>query len=415
MKFRSLLIALLGLVSAAGPARLIAQPVAPTVAGWYQTEEGRGILVSPAPDSGYRYLDFAHAEFGPLTLAREDSAAAEGARLVTDDEGLVQVLEFIDGRSWSRLSDAPYDLREVSFSGADGVALTGLVLRPRRAEIGAVVIHGSGDSDRDNVWAYTFAHALADAGVCVLFPDKRGSGASSGDWREVGLDALARDAVAGARELAGECGLSTDRIGWLGLSQGGWVAALAHRFSGGGAFQVSVSAAAVEVFEQMEHETINTLEASGLGGEALDTARRLVTSVRGFATGVESWSRYTALRDSLVGGPVGSFARALPADSTDWRWKWWNRVGRIDPVESWAQSAVPVLVVYGSEDEADNVPVQRSVFRLEDLRRSPGSPALTLRVYEGLGHTLVDEQKGWIDDEVLTEIGTWVHQVAPLP
>lgn len=376
--------------------------------GWYVTDTGRRMLVSPAPDSGYRTLDFANAEFGPFVVASEDPLEAGQFRVVQGDDGEIRALETADGLRWRRMPDAPYTLREVGFESGDGVRLAGLVLQPERSETGVVLIHGSGSSDRDNVWAFTFAHALADAGICVLFPDKRGSGASEGNWRKVGLDALARDAIAGAHFLSETCDLSSDRVGWLGLSQGGWVAPLAHRFSAAGAFQIGVSAAAVPIFDQMEHEAINTLRASGMTEFEVNSARRLLKTTGAFATGSTPWSSYSALRDSLSDGPLRAFVAAMPADSADWRWSWWNRVGRIDPVDSWAQSRIPVLLVYGEEDQEDNVPVERSVRRLDELRRSPGRPPVNVLVFEGRGHTLVEPDSGWIDKVVLEQIARWV-------
>lgn len=377
--------------------------------GWYRDGDGRRMLVSPAPASGYRFLDFDSADFGPVILVPSGEAdGVEGVRALVNRAGAVREIRSPDGGVWRRVEDPPYRVSELSFAGSGGVRLAGLLLRPVRPRLGAVVIHGSGESDRDNVWAYTFAHALADAGLCVLFPDKRGSGASGGDWRRVGLDALARDAVAAAGQLADRCGLEADAIGWVGLSQGGWVAPLAHRLAGTGGFQVAVSAAAVPVFEQMAHEALNSLREAGLGEATLDRAEELLTAVRDRTTGRSTWSDYVARRDSLGHGPLADFVSALPSESDHWRWAWWNRVGRIDPVVGWAQSETPVLVVYGERDESDNVPVARSVERLEELGRAPGSPAVDVAVFPGLGHTLVNEESGWIDRDALGRIVGWI-------
>lgn len=393
-----------------GPAGLRGQPAPDgTPTGWYRDGDGRRVLVSPAPDSGYRYLDFEGADFGSVALVPAGEAdSGTGVRALLDGSGAVREIRSSAGVAWRRMEDAPYTVAELAFAGDGGVPLAGLLLRPDRPRLGAVMIHGSGDSDRDNAWAYTFAHALADAGVCVLFPDKRGSGGSGGDWRRVGLDALARDAVAAAEELADRCGLADEAIGWVGLSQGGWVAPVAHRFAGGGAFQVAVSAAAVPVFDQMAHETLNALRAAGAGGETLDRARELLMAVRDRATGRSSWSAYVERRDSLGRGPLADLVSALPGEPDHWRWAWWSRVGRIDPLASWAQSEVPVLVVYGQADETDNVPVARSVRRLEALGRAPGSPSVDVSVFPELGHTLVDDDTGWIDRGALDRIVRWV-------
>ena len=57
----------------------------------------------------------------------------------------------------------------------------------------AVIIHGSGTSDRDNLWPLTLTQYLRESGIAVLLPDKRGSEKSEGDWRTSSFQDLAGD------------------------------------------------------------------------------------------------------------------------------------------------------------------------------------------------------------------------------
>lgn len=372
--------------------------------GWYLTPDGDHVLVSPAPDSGYRRLDFANASFGSLKIGEGDGefrwlpSAAGGPALLTST-----------GERWTLWSEAPYSVSEVSFE-SDGVILEGVLLTPRSTfDRGAVVLHGSGDSDRDNVWAYTFAHALAEDGVAVIFPDKRGSGASAGDWRRAGFDTLARDATAAAAQLARSTSLSTDSIGFVGLSQGGWIAPLAARMAGHSAFVVSVSSAAVPVFDQIAFEIEKTLEKEGFSADAVRSAGRLQEALRRHALGESSWEEYVQIRSATLAGPAEPFASAMPASRDDWRWGWWARVGDYDPVGSWARTGVRTLVVYGSEDENDNVPVHLSVSRLRALSLRPGTGhCVQWEVFPGLGHALIDPESEWVSSVVLDRIVAFV-------
>lgn len=381
--------------------------------GWYATSDGRHQLVSPAPGGGFRRLAFDAAAFGSLRLATPDEidGSGEAYRWIPPTDG-GPALVGPDGARWTPWAKAPYELRPLRFRSSDGVELAGLLLLPReQTDRGAVILHGSGDSDRDNVWAYTFAHALAARGVAVLFFDKRGSGESGGDWRSVGLDALARDGVAAFDRLVDETGVAASCTGWVGLSQGGWVAPLAAAISGRGGYDVSVSSAAVPVFEQISFEIDNALQHEGITGEALDQALDLQARLRAYATGHASWDEYAAARADLLQGSAAPFAEAMPATRDDWRWAWWARVGPVDPLEAWARAGVPTLVLYGAEDENDNVPVGRSVSRLEGLSRRLGAePQVTWEVYPGLGHALFDEDRGWISSVVLDRIVEFVQQ-----
>jgi dipeptidyl aminopeptidase/acylaminoacyl peptidase len=78
-----------------------------------------------------------------------------------------------------------------------------------------------------------------------------------------------------------------------------------------------------------------------------------------------------------------------------------------DPVPLWAELARPVLVVYGAEDERDNVPVAESVRCLEALRAG-GREGLDVRVYAGSGHALGDPVTGWIRRDFLDELARWI-------
>jgi dipeptidyl aminopeptidase/acylaminoacyl peptidase len=63
---------------------------------------------------------------------------------------------------------------------------------------------------------------------------------------------LADDAIAGQHALAKVPRVDPTRIGFWGLSQGGWLAALAAGHSADSAFAISVSAPLVTANEQMQ-------------------------------------------------------------------------------------------------------------------------------------------------------------------
>src|SRR5205085_2653506 len=89
-----------------------------------------------------------------------------------------------------------------------------------------VIVHGSGMSDRRNAWTTAYADALARRGIVVLYPDKRGSGSSDGDWRTASFADLAGDASAGVALLRARPDVDPSRIGAIGFSQGGYVVSI---------------------------------------------------------------------------------------------------------------------------------------------------------------------------------------------
>lgn len=172
---------------------------------------------------------------------------------------------------------------------------------------------------------------------------------------------------------------------------------------------VSISSAAVPVFDQIAYELEQTLRTQDFSDDAIAAALDLQHVVRGHALGEVEWRSYLEERSRALDGPAAPFAQAMPADSTDWRWAWWARVGDYDPVANWARSGLPTLIVYGEEDSSDNVPVATSVKRLEDLARRPGvGQLISYVVYPGLGHTLIAPNTGWISAAVLDRLADFV-------
>jgi pimeloyl-ACP methyl ester carboxylesterase len=232
----------------------------------------------------------------------------------------------------------------------------------------AVMIHGSGESDRDNYWYMIVADALVRGGVAVLLPDKRGSGLSGGDWFRAGLADFAADAAAQVEALRAHPAIDPRRVGVVGVSQGGRIAPLVDRLAAP-AFVVNLSGAAVPLTEQLEHETRQDLKRDRLPG-FLDFIVRPLT--------------------------LWSVKRRRP--------EWWAENGPIDPVAAWADVRVPALTLYGREDERDNVPVARSVERLDSL----ALPNLEVRVFEGTGHGFFEPESARVRADVLEFLRQWV-------
>ena len=396
--------------------RLSDPDLAPFV-GWYETAAGRHALVTYGASGGLRLFDFERPSFD--VLVAEPAGGFRWQRQQEADQGELAFERAstgaVTGFEWraageqgrARRDDAyGYAQEEVRYRSGE-VELCGLLMLPRAASAapGAVVIQGSGDSDRDNVWAFTFADHLARSGAAVLLTDKPGCGKSGGDWKAVGFEELAQDALAGLALLAARPGVDAARVGLVGLSQGGWIAPLAARRDARVAFVVSVSGATVSVREQVLHELEQTVRAKG-GEEAAAIARELVEMAFAFGRTGEGWEDYLAGVEAAPPALEGAFPRARD----DWRWAWYARVLDFDPMPLWRELARPGLILYGAEDEHDNVPVAESVARVERLR-AQGANDLEVRVIAGSGHALADPARGWVRRDVLDGLARWIAGV----
>jgi pimeloyl-ACP methyl ester carboxylesterase len=118
-----------------------------------------------------------------------------------------------------------FDVVDTAFDG-DSVKLAGRLVLPKgggRTPI-VVLIHGSEtDSARD---FYPLQRLLPAEGVGAFVYDKRGTGGSGGKYTQ-DFSLLANDAVAAMREARRLAGARAGRIGYLGTSEGGWVAPMA--------------------------------------------------------------------------------------------------------------------------------------------------------------------------------------------
>ena len=127
-------------------------------------------------------------------------------------------------QSGERLDVHQYDVRFPS--GKTTLAGT-LTVPPGAGPHPAVVyISGSGDTLREE--SHWLDGLFVSRGIAVLAYDKRGVGQSGGTYSgDLATDAtiasLAGDAAAAARFVAAQPGIDRSRVGFYGLSQGGWV------------------------------------------------------------------------------------------------------------------------------------------------------------------------------------------------
>lgn len=306
-------------------------------------------------------------------------------------------------------AEARYRTEEVRYANGE-VALAALLMLPEGPGPvpGAVVIQGSGRSDRTNQWARAIAEELVRAGVAVLLTDKRGSGASGGDWQTAGFDELAGDALAGVALLRARADVDSTRVGLVGLSQGGWIAPLAAARSPHVAFVVDVSGATVSYAEQSFHEMGNTARQAGLSEAAVAEVLALNRAAGAYlVTG--DWAAYDAARRHALGTGARPVAEGFPAAEDARIWTFLRKVFAYDPLPYWIVLPQPVLVVLGEEDERDNVPVAASVDRLERAFASAGKRNGRIVVVPGAGHGLIDPSTQRLMPAFTSVLAEWVR------
>jgi len=260
--------------------------------------------------------------------------------------------------------------QEIKFSNA-GANLVGTVYLPETGDrLAAVVaLHGASDPTRDQALYRHLAQGLPAIGIAVLIYDRRGSGASSGNRQRADYETLADDAIAGKRALAKLHRIDPAKIGFWGLSQGGWLSVLAAARDASSAFAISISAPLVTPEKQMEFATANLLTVRGCSREEVEhmlAARRAwLAYLRGSApraTAVDALRQVeTQPWFHLAFLPTASKLAAEPEQNAA------RKEMDYDPIPAVRSARVPLLFIYGGADPW--VPVAESVKQLDGLSK----------------------------------------------
>ncbi|NNL15258.1 MAG: prolyl oligopeptidase family serine peptidase [Flavobacteriaceae bacterium] len=266
------------------------------------------------------------------------------------------------------LSEINYS--EVFFTNeSDNLKLAGMLMLPEGTGPfpTAVIIQGSGPSFRNNGWYLSVVKHLQDNGIAVLIPDKRGSEKSEGKWIGANFDELANDALSAAEYIKTQNGFEHSNIGFVGMSQGGWIAPVAATKSEDIAFIASLSGATVTTDEQLLHEEIYNI------------------------------SEYTYT-------PI---ARLIAPISTNFVKKMEHFIpfAGFDPIPYLKKVDVPVLYAFGEGDK--NVPVNACLERLKENNLND----FEIKIYPKGGHALVDADSDTVSKDCLNDLVTFIKSI----
>jgi pimeloyl-ACP methyl ester carboxylesterase len=154
------------------------------------------------------------------------------------------------------------------------------------------------------------------------------------------------------------------------------------------AFVISVSGAAVTPLEQVNHEMENTFRQAGLDDSGVAAGMRL-QNLAGQYVRTGDWTTYKNNLQAAMASPLRPIAENFPQTQDSWVWAWWEKIGAYDPIIYWKLLKQPALILFGEEDEFDNVPVKESIVRLENSFKGIKKD-ITIRVYPGSGHGLFE-------------------------
>jgi pimeloyl-ACP methyl ester carboxylesterase len=222
----------------------------------------------------------------------------------------------------------------------DGVALAGELVAPpgEKPAPAALILNGSGPLDRDSNMpeqaldiANTLATALAARGVASLRLDKRGVGASGGDYASMSFERETADAAAALASLREVPGVDPERLTLIGHSVG---ATLAMRLAAGDdrlAGVVLLSATAMRGEDVMRWQS-----------------ERIASSLRWF----ERWraARFLQEQERVRAFLLATEGDVASLDGVDVPARWFREFMAYDPEPDLRAIRCPVLAVTGRQD-----------------------------------------------------------------
>jgi hypothetical protein len=269
----------------------------------------------------------------------------------------------------------PYNEEDVEYDGA-GVHIAGTLTWPKAGGpfAAAILLNGSGLLDRDETM---FGHkpflVLADyltrLGFAVLRTDSRGAGKSTGSVARSTFEDLAQDASAAAAFLRTRKEIDPKHVGFIGHSEGGWIAPMAA-LQAGGAFVILLAGPGVRgdelLYEQGQavlkavHAAPNVLERQGqlqrlLFGAVL--AERDPEKIEARLRAAIAQFKASLTPEELAATP--GFDQQMEGEVRRWMIPAMQSLLRHDPKPYLMKLECPVLAIFGTLDT--QVPARQNV------------------------------------------------------
>ncbi|HEY6104320.1 MAG TPA: alpha/beta fold hydrolase [bacterium] len=263
----------------------------------------------------------------------------------------------------------PYREVDVGIAVPAGPTLAGTLTLPATSDqVPAVVlISGSGPQDRDEaipgVPGYRPFAVIADhlgrRGVAVLRYDDRGTAKSTGNHATATSADLASDAEAAWRFLRARREIAWARVGLMGHSEGGLIAAMVAARNPQVAFVVSMAGPGVPGYDLLLKQNERVLRAMGLPPEVVERgvaeARANLELIR-----TEQWDRLRAVILETGGRQLAALPEQeraklpplerLAEEQMMFLRTWMRFFVKYDPGPDWARVHVPVLALFGVLD-----------------------------------------------------------------
>lgn len=292
----------------------------------------------------------------------------------------------------------------------------------------AILLSVAGPNDRDqSVGPHKgyrdLAQQLAQNGIASIRMDDRGAGESTGDYFIASWDILAQDAVAAHDLLCGHAAVECSRIGYIGMSQGGAVGAMASRLQPDSAFVVLLSAPGLDGVAALRSQLEATIRLQNLDEATANGFRALFDDYVAIVSG-ETADRRERLLAFLEGPgrslipPYGFVPQETDALADMLLGAWYQSNLSFDPADVYGQLDVPVLAIGGTRDPV--APPASHLAQIRTILNTAPTSDVTIETLENGNHLLQIAETGLpseyatlenaIAPEILQLISRWIAE-----
>lgn len=315
----------------------------------------------------------------------------------------------------------PYREEEVTFDdAAANVRLAGTLTLPKGSGPfpAVVLIAGSGPNTRNEpLFNHQIFLVLADyltkQGIAVLRFDKRGTGASTGDYAKATTEDFADDAGAGFNFLKARNDIDARHVGLIGHSEGGLIAPIVAARNSSVAFIVLMAGPGVDGAHILSEQLRLISKSMGVSDEKIEKQ----SAMQAEAIAIITTEKDPAVMDAKLHKLLGD--AGLPKDAADATIKmatsdWMREFFSLDPTVALRQVHCPVLAIGGSKDL--QVPADESLSAIKAALHD--NPDVEIKELPDLNHLFQTAKTGspleygtieeTISPSALTLISSWV-------
>ncbi|EJL65527.1 alpha/beta fold hydrolase [Flavobacterium sp. CF136] len=330
----------------------------------------------------------------------------------------------------------PYQVIDMTFLGKSTKLTYGATLtipQDKKKYPLAILISGTGQHDRNYTYMgreffTVLADELARKGIASLRVDDRGTGKTSGDFKNATTGDFADDVDAQIAYLKSDKNIDASHIGLIGHSEGGMIASIVSARNKNVKFMVSLSGVAVSGLEMLNLQNTAILKNFGFSDKVVSKQMEMYnimfkavydTKASDSVTPVlqlklDQWIKTqdsTTLKEiHMWGGREKDFIYRYGKDAER---RWYRYTIHYNPKDYLPKIEIPVLAVNGDKDI--QVPAQEN---LESFKKYLKSTDVTTKIYTDLNHmyqhciTCKQSESKEIDEvfapEVLHDISKWI-------